>query len=140
MTWAMPPVARDQWVLFESMLEEVIPEDHLVRVLDEIVRSLDGGPFEAKSHGTLGARPVPPRVLASVILVRASDAGAVEPAVGSGVVVSRRLPLAGRRVAVGSRDALDVSQRVRRLAPGDQHAVRLAGASDGGHHADAVGV
>ena len=68
MTWAMPPVARDQLVLFESSLDEVIPDDHLVRVLDEILRSLDWSPFEAKYHGTLGARPVHPRVLTSIIL------------------------------------------------------------------------
>lgn len=68
MTWAMPPVARDQLVLFESSLDEVIPEDHLVRVLDEILRALDWSQFEAKYHGTLGARPVHPRVLTSIIL------------------------------------------------------------------------
>ncbi len=58
MTWAMPPVARDQWVLFESSLDEVIPDDHLVRVLDAILRSLDWGPFEAKYHGTLRPRRI----------------------------------------------------------------------------------
>ena len=68
MTWAMPPVARDQLVLFQQALDEVIPQDHLVRVLDEILRSLDWSLFEAKYHGTLGARPVHPRVLTSVIL------------------------------------------------------------------------
>jgi transposase len=68
MTWAVPPVARDQLVLFASSLDEVIPEDHLVRVLDAILRSLDWSEFEAKYHGVLGARPVHPRVLASIIL------------------------------------------------------------------------
>ena len=68
MTWAMPPVARDQLVLFQQALDELIPQDHLVRVLDEILRSLDWSLFEAKYHGTLGARPVHPRVLTSVIL------------------------------------------------------------------------
>jgi transposase len=56
MTWAMPPVARDQLVLFASSLDEVIPDDHLVRVLDEILRALDWSEFEAKYHGRLGAR------------------------------------------------------------------------------------
>jgi transposase len=68
MSWAVPPVARDQLALFETSLDEVIPEDHLVRVLDEILRALDWREFEAKYHGTLGARPVHPRVLASIIL------------------------------------------------------------------------
>jgi transposase len=68
MTWAVPPMARDQLVLFPSSLDEVIPEDHLVRDLDAILRSLDWTEFEAKYHGTLGARPVHPRVLASIII------------------------------------------------------------------------
>src|SRR5882672_9949060 len=36
MTWAMPPMDREQLVLFTTSLDEVIPEDHLVRVVDEI--------------------------------------------------------------------------------------------------------
>ncbi len=58
----------EQLVLFPTALEEVVPADHLVRVVDEILRSLDGTKFEAAYHGTLGARPIPPRVLAAVIL------------------------------------------------------------------------
>ena len=65
MTWA---VAREQLVLFPTLLDEVVPQDHLVRVLDEILRALDWSEFEAEYHGTLGARPIHPRVLASVIL------------------------------------------------------------------------
>lgn len=68
MTWAVPPMDREQLVLFASSLDEVIPDDHLVRVLDEILRSLDWTQFEHEYHGTLGARPMHPRVLASVIL------------------------------------------------------------------------
>ena len=68
MNWAEPPMARDQLVLFPSSLDEVIPEEHLVRDLDAILRSLDWSALEAKYHGTLGARPVHPRVLTSLIL------------------------------------------------------------------------
>ena len=68
MSWAVPPMDRDQLVLFTSSLDEVIPDDHLVRVLDEILRSLDWTKFEQAYHGTLGARPMHPRVLAAVIL------------------------------------------------------------------------
>ena len=68
MTWAMPPVAREQLVLFPTSLDEVVPQDHLVRVLDEILRALDWSEFEAKYHGRLGAQPIHPRVLTSVIL------------------------------------------------------------------------
>lgn len=68
MTWAVPPVDREQLVLFPTSLDEVIPEDHLVRVVDEILRALDWSKFEAEYHGRLGARPIHPRVLAAVIL------------------------------------------------------------------------
>ena len=67
MTWAVPPEPRDQLVLFPSRLDEVVPEEHLVRDLDAILRGLDWSEFEAKYHGTLGARPVHPRVLTSII-------------------------------------------------------------------------
>ena len=67
MTWAVPPVDREQLVLFPTALDDVIPEDHLVRVVDEILRSLDWSKFEAEYHGTLGAKPIHPRVLAAVI-------------------------------------------------------------------------
>ena len=67
MTWAVPPVDREQLVLLASSLEEVILEDHLVRVVDEILRSLDWSKLEAEYHGWLGARPIHRRVLASVI-------------------------------------------------------------------------
>ena len=55
-------------VLFPSKLDEVVPQEHLVRNLDAILRELDWSEFEAKYHGTLGARPVHPRVLTSIIL------------------------------------------------------------------------
>jgi transposase len=55
-------------VLFPSRLDEVVPDEHLVRDLDAILRGLDWTEFEAKYHGTLGARPVHPRVLTSIIL------------------------------------------------------------------------
>ena len=54
MTWSLPPVAREQLVLFPTSLDEVVPQDHLVRVLDEILRALDWSKFEAKYHGRLG--------------------------------------------------------------------------------------
>lgn len=68
MTWAVPPVDREQLVLFPTSLDEVIPEDHLVRVVDEILRTLDWSKFEAEYDGHLGAKPIHPRVLSAVIL------------------------------------------------------------------------
>ena len=68
MAWASAPEVREQMVLFATSLDEVIPEDHLVRVLDEVLRTLDWSEFEARYHGSLGAKPIHPRVLASVLL------------------------------------------------------------------------
>ena len=68
MTGAMPPVERKQLVLFETTLDDVIPEDHLVRFVDVILRDIHWSKFEQTYHGTLGARPVHPRVLASIII------------------------------------------------------------------------
>lgn len=56
--------------MFPTSLDEVVPQDHLVRVLDEILRALDWSVFEVTYYGRLGAKPILPRVLASVILYR----------------------------------------------------------------------
>ena len=68
MAWAVPPVDREQLALFPTSLNDVIPDDHLVRVVDEILRALDWSKFEAAYDGHLGAKPIHPRVLAAVIL------------------------------------------------------------------------
>ena len=52
MTWTMSPVACEQLVLFPNSLDEAVPQNHLVRVLDEILRALDWSQFEAKVSRT----------------------------------------------------------------------------------------
>jgi transposase len=55
-------------VLFAERLEDVLPRDHSVRVLDEILQGIDWSPWEARYHGRLGQPAIHPRVLASVLL------------------------------------------------------------------------
>ena len=66
--WSRPPQPREQLVLFSTYLDEVIPQDHTVRLLDEILSRLDWSRWEAAYHGRLGQPPIHPRVLASVLL------------------------------------------------------------------------
>ena len=41
MKWSMPPVGREQMVLFSSSIDEIVPLDHRVRTVDLILRGLD---------------------------------------------------------------------------------------------------
>jgi transposase len=59
---------RDQIVLFTTSLEERIPDDHPVRLLDEILDQLDWSDWEAEYHGALGQPPIHPSVLAKTLL------------------------------------------------------------------------
>lgn len=59
---------RDQLVLFEESLESRIPEDHPVRVLDEILERLDWSDWESEYHGAFGQPPIHPSVLCKVLL------------------------------------------------------------------------
>ena len=66
--WAKAPEAREQLVLFERRLEDAIPPDHAVRLLDEILGQIDWLGWEAEYHGRLGQPPLHPRVMCSAIL------------------------------------------------------------------------
>ena len=69
--WAKAPRPRDQTVLFSPTLDHMIHEDHPVRVLDEILRAYDWSIWKASYVGAVtrrGQPPIPPRVVASVIL------------------------------------------------------------------------
>jgi len=59
---------REQLVLFSSTLEERIPVDHPVRLLDEILDQLDWTDWEAAYVGTLGQPPIHPSILCKVLL------------------------------------------------------------------------
>lgn len=66
--WAEAPQQREQLVLFVEKLDEVLPQNHSVRLLDTILASLDWSNWEAAYHGRLGQPPIHPRVLAGVLL------------------------------------------------------------------------
>lgn len=66
--WARAPKNREQVVLFAPNLDEMIPEDHPVRLFDEILGLCDWSDWEAAYHGKRGQPPIHPRVLAAVIL------------------------------------------------------------------------
>jgi len=47
MGWDVASIGRDQLVLFAERLDEVLPEDHLVRRMVEILDQLDWKAWEA---------------------------------------------------------------------------------------------
>ena len=59
---------REQLVLVPTSLEDVIPDDHPVRLIDEILSGLDWAEYEADYHGSRGQPPIHPSVLAKVLL------------------------------------------------------------------------
>jgi transposase len=59
---------REQLVLFQESLEDRIPEDHPVRVLDEILNELKWTEWEAEYDGRKGQPPIHPSVMCKVLL------------------------------------------------------------------------
>ncbi len=68
MDWAKVKESRDQLVLFPERLDESIPANHDVRVLDRILRGVDWSSWETKYALVRGRPPLHPRIVASVIL------------------------------------------------------------------------
>lgn len=66
--FASAPLSRDQLVLFPERLDQAIPADHSVRLVDEILGRLDWSRWEQQYNGRIGQPPIHPRVLAGVIL------------------------------------------------------------------------
>ena len=66
--WAEAPLVREQMVLFPTSIDEVIPHDHEVRLLDEVLRTLDWADWEDAYPRRKGQPPIHPRVLASLWL------------------------------------------------------------------------
>jgi transposase len=55
-------------VLIPSHLEEVLPADHPVRMVDELLERLDWSDWEAQYNGRRGQPPIHPAVLAKVLV------------------------------------------------------------------------
>ena len=66
--FAQPTLGRDQLALIPTTLNDAIPEDHEVRLLDDILQTQDWSSWEVEYSLRRGQPPIPPRVLASVIL------------------------------------------------------------------------
>jgi transposase len=66
--WAKPGLDRQQAMLFYPTLDESVSNDHPVRLLDEILRALDWSAWEQEYDGRHGQPPIPPWVMAGVIL------------------------------------------------------------------------
>lgn len=66
--WARAPIKREQAVMFAPTLDAMIPEDHPVRLFDEILAGCDWSEWKAEYHLRRGQPPIPPRVVAGVIL------------------------------------------------------------------------
>jgi len=66
--WDSPPLDRNQAHLFSPTLDAMIPQDHPVRLFDEILSQSDWLPWEARYPHGAGRPPIRPKVMASVIL------------------------------------------------------------------------
>lgn len=66
--WQDAPMPREQIVLFAETLEDRIPDDHPVRLLDEILGRMDWSLWEAEYHGSFGQPPIHPSILAKALL------------------------------------------------------------------------
>ena len=66
--WAKPALGRDQMLLFSPTLDDAISGDHPVRLLEELLRAQDWSAWEQQYDGRRGQPPIPPWVMAGVIL------------------------------------------------------------------------
>ncbi len=66
--WQDAPIPRAQMMLIPTSLEETIPAEHPVRMVDELLDRLDWSDWEARYHGSFGQPPIHPSVLCKVLL------------------------------------------------------------------------
>jgi transposase len=66
--WAQPKMQREQIVLFSPNLDAMIPDDHPVRLFDDLLSLCDWTPWENHYCLVHGQPPIHPRILAGVIL------------------------------------------------------------------------
>lgn len=68
MGWASPEFQRDQLVLFPTRLDDIVGDDHVVRMVDRLLDRLDWQPLESTYNGRVGQPPIHPRIISAVIL------------------------------------------------------------------------
>lgn len=66
--WAPAPMKREQAMLFSPTLDSAIPEDHPVRLFEEILARCDWSEWEAEYNLRRGQPPIHPRVVAALVL------------------------------------------------------------------------
>jgi len=66
--WKKSPVLREQLALFPTSMENALPPDHPVRLLDEVLDSLDWSDWEKEYNGRAVQPPIHPSLLCKVLL------------------------------------------------------------------------
>jgi len=66
--WAKPGLDRQQTLLLYPTLDESVSGDHPIRQLEEILKALDWSAWTGTYNGHVGQPPIPPWVMAAVIL------------------------------------------------------------------------
>lgn len=66
--WQDAPMPREQMLLIPATLEETIPPEHPVRMVDELLSRMDWSDWEARYHGAIGQPPIHPSVLCKILL------------------------------------------------------------------------
>ena len=64
--WQDAPIVREQIVLIPTTLDDRIPEDHPVRLVDSLLSKLDWSLWESYYHGAIGQPPIHPSILCKV--------------------------------------------------------------------------
>jgi transposase len=67
-TWAKPSIVRNQAMIFYPTLDEMIGEDHPVRLFEELLLLQDWSDWEAEYDLHRGQPPIHPRIIAGAIL------------------------------------------------------------------------
>lgn len=66
--WSQAPAPRHQQVLFAHTLDDAVPPDHPVRVLDQLLNQVNWSQWESHYLGNRGQPAIHPRLLAGAIL------------------------------------------------------------------------
>ena len=66
--FAAPPLTRDQLVLFPKKPDQIVPLDHSVRIIDDILCRLDRSRWEQAYNRRIGQPPIHPKVIAATTL------------------------------------------------------------------------
>lgn len=62
--WAKAPLPREQIVLFQTKLDDVLSDDHPARLMAELAADYDWSPWEEVYDGWRGRPPIHPRIIA----------------------------------------------------------------------------